>query len=122
MAKDFYITASGRRGSKTYEVRRVGSGALETYTDTRVAATRAAAAAQRELNAKRKGNPGRKTVTKTQRRLNASKRSKTKRMAKALQGYLKTVLPAGTKIAGAQVKKNPGGSITIIPVKLPRKK
>ena len=40
-------------------------------------------------------------------------------MAKALGEYLKVRNP-GTKFAGAKVLKNPGGSITIIPIKLKR--
>ena len=59
-------------------------------------------------------------MTKLQRRVNASKKSKRKRVAVALQKFLKAHNPA-RKFAGAKIRHNRGGSITIIPVKLPAK-
>ena len=56
--------------------------------------------------------------TKAQRRANASKRSKQKRISRALQKFLKASNPAG-KFAGAKIRRNKG-SITIIPIKLRR--
>ena len=66
-----------------------------------------------------RSNPGRK-LTKAQRKVAASKAAKKRGLAKALQGLLKKVNPS-MKCAGAQLKKNKGGSITIIPVKLPKR-
>ena len=57
-------------------------------------------------------------MTKLQKKVNASKRSKKKRIAVALQKFLKTQNPAA-KYAGAKIQRNKG-SITIIPVKLPQ--
>jgi len=57
-----------------------------------------------------------KAPSKLQRLINSTKRAKAKRIAKALSAYLKQRNP-GTKYAGAKVVKNPGGSITIIPIK-----
>ncbi len=70
------------------------------------------------------GNPARRIgskLTKAQRKLHSAKTSKKRRVAKALQGFLKQLNPS-QKCAGAQLRKNKGGSITIIPVKLPRAK
>ncbi len=67
---------------------------------------------------KRKRNS---SMTKTQRKAQAKKTSAKRRVAKALQHYLRQLNP-GKKFAGARVKKNKGGSITIIPVKLPKSK
>ena len=58
-----------------------------------------------------------KRPNKLQRLMSSTKRAKQKRMAKALNEYLKVRNP-GTKLAGAKVIKNAGGSITIIPIKL----
>jgi hypothetical protein len=58
-------------------------------------------------------------MTKLRRRLNASKRAKQKRIAKALRAFLKTQNPA-MKCAGAKIRRNKG-SITIIPIKLPKR-
>jgi hypothetical protein len=69
----------------------------------------------------RKGNPtrrGARKMTKRARRLNASKRSKQKRMATALRKFLKAQNPAAN-YAGAKIRRNKG-SITIIPIKLRR--
>lgn len=57
-----------------------------------------------------------KRPTKAQRKAKTAKLSKARRIAKALQGYLKQLNP-GKKIAGARVRKNKGGSITIVPLK-----
>jgi hypothetical protein len=65
-----------------------------------------------------KSNPGRR-LTKAQKRVNASKRSKQRRIAKALRTFLKAQNPA-SKYAGAKIRRNKG-SITIIPIKLPRR-
>jgi hypothetical protein len=61
-------------------------------------------------------NPSRR-LTKTQRRRNASTRAKQKRMTVALRKFLQSVKP-GSKATAAAVRKNPGGSITIIPLKV----
>jgi hypothetical protein len=61
-----------------------------------------------------------KRMTKTARRLNASKRSKQKRMAAALRKYLQQQNP-GTKLAGAKVQKLKGGVIKITPIKANRR-
>lgn len=63
-----------------------------------------------------------KRTTKAQRKKNASKRSKQKRISKALKTFLRSVKnPASMKkYGGAKIRKNKGGSITIIPVKLPK--
>ncbi len=58
----------------------------------------------------------RKRTTKLQRRVNASRKSKQKRMSTALRKFLATYKPSMLKGEGAAVKKNPGGSITIIKV------
>jgi hypothetical protein len=57
-------------------------------------------------------------LTKAQRRVNASKRSAKRRIAKALQKFLKSQNPAAN-YAGARIRRNKG-SITIIPIKLRR--
>lgn len=57
-----------------------------------------------------------KRLTKTARRLNASKRSKQKRMTEALRKYLQQQNP-GTKLAGAKVQKLKGGVLKITPIK-----
>jgi hypothetical protein len=64
-----------------------------------------------------KANPKRR-MTKAQKRVNASKRSKQRRIAKALRTFLKAQNPA-SKYAGAKIRRNKG-SITIIPIKLRR--
>lgn len=115
--KNFYIVSVGPRGHKTYEVRRRGSGRMEHYTDSRREAEMYARKLQREENAR--DNPSRR-LTKAQRKAKSAKASKLRRISKALQNYLKQVNPS-CKYAGAQVKKNKGGSITIIPVKLPKR-
>lgn len=61
-------------------------------------------------------NPGRKAPTKAQKRANASKRSKLKRVAKALKTYLAQQNP-GMKLAGAAIQKLKGGVIKITPIK-----
>jgi hypothetical protein len=75
------------------------------------------AAKNKYRRAKYGKNPARR-MTKTQRKAKTAKTSKTRRIAKALQNYLRQVNP-GKKLAGARVRKNKGGSITIVPVKLP---
>ncbi len=57
--------------------------------------------------------------TKAQKRLNASKRSKQKRVAVALRKYLQQQNP-GTKLAGAKVEKLKGGVLKITPIKANR--
>ena len=64
------------------------------------------------------GNPARRRPTKAQKRVNASKRSKQRRIARALRSFLKAQNPA-SKYAGARIRRNKG-SITIIPIKLKR--
>lgn len=64
-------------------------------------------------------NPCRKNPTKAQKRLNASMRSKRKRMATALRKYLQQQNP-GTKLAGAKVQKLKGGVLKITPIKAQR--
>lgn len=60
-------------------------------------------------------------MTKTQRRANASRKSKQRRVSKALKTFLKKVNPGILKrTSGAKLRKNRGGSITIIPIKLGR--
>jgi hypothetical protein len=71
--------------------------------------------------AKKNPTKAQKRPTKLQRLMASTKRGKQKRMAKALSAYMKARNP-GTKYAGAKVMKNPGGSITIIPIKLRRAK
>lgn len=74
---------------------------------------------EREL---REYNPAKrrtKKMTKLERLNAASRASKRRRVAKSLRAFVDAQLGKG-KYAGAKVQKNPGGSITIIPVKLPR--
>jgi len=116
------VSSSGPRGAKTYEIR-WKNGELYDYTDNATAAKRIAAKARKEERAyygQGKRNPGKKP-SKLQRLMASTKRAKQKRMAKALNEYLKVRNP-GTKLAGAKVIKNAGGSITIIPIKLRRAK
>jgi hypothetical protein len=56
-------------------------------------------------------------MTKRQRRANASRRSKQRRVSVALKKFLAAVKPSAAKGAGASFRRNPGGSITIIPLK-----
>jgi hypothetical protein len=70
-----------------------------------------------EERAKR-GNPRGRKMTKAQKRANASKGSKRRRVAAALKKFLKAQNPAA-KFAGAKIRRNKG-SITIIPIKLRR--
>jgi dGTP triphosphohydrolase len=65
-----------------------------------------------------KTNPKGRKMTKAQKRVNASKKSKQKRMAAALRKFLKAQNPAAN-YAGAKIQRNKG-SITIIPIKLRR--
>ena len=60
-----------------------------------------------------------KNPTKLQRMVNASKRSKQKRVATALKKYLQQSNP-GAKLAGAKVQKLAGGVIKITPIKANR--
>ncbi len=60
-------------------------------------------------------------LTKTQRKVKATSAAKKRRIAKALQHFLRQVNPA-RKCAGARLRRNKGGSITIIPVKLGKRK
>jgi hypothetical protein len=75
-------------------------------------ASRAAALASLKGRAR---NPSRH-LTKAQKRANASKRSKQRRVAASLKKFLASVAPA-KKYSGAALRKNPGGSITITPLK-----
>lgn len=61
-----------------------------------------------------KSNPGRR-LTKAQKRESAKKASAKRRVAVALANFLKKANPA-KKYAGAQIRRNKGGSITIIPI------
>jgi hypothetical protein len=58
-------------------------------------------------------------MTKTARREKARKVSAKRRVAVALGKFLRAKNP-GKRYAGAKMQSNPGGSITIIPVKLPK--
>jgi hypothetical protein len=69
------------------------------------------------MNTARRG--GRKP-TKAQKRANASKRSKQRRVAASLKKFLSSVAPA-KKYSGAALRRNPGGSITITPLKAVKK-
>lgn len=57
-----------------------------------------------------------KRMTKARRRVNASKRAKERRVSLALQKFIRAVKPSSVGKDHA-MKKNPGGSITIIPLK-----
>lgn len=64
-----------------------------------------------------------KRLTKAQRSAKAKQRARKTRLAKAIKNLFKQANPAGCKrMGGARLRRNKGGSITIIPVKLPRKK
>jgi hypothetical protein len=53
-------------------------------------------------------------MTKTQRKANASKRSKQRRVAASLKKFLSTVAPAqARRSGGAVMRRNPGGSFTV---------
>lgn len=65
-------------------------------------------------NDKKSNSGGR--MTKAQKRANAAKKSKKRRVATALKKFLHTMNPA-SKCAGAEIRRNKG-SITIIPIKL----
>jgi hypothetical protein len=67
-------------------------------------------------NPSRKANP-----TKAQKREKAKKVSAKRRVAVALAKFLKQANPAG-KYAGATMRRNKGGSITIVPIKVRRSK
>jgi hypothetical protein len=64
---------------------------------------------------RRKKNPG----TKAERAVRAQKASAKRRVAVALAKFLKQANPAG-KYAGATMRRNKGGSITIVPIKVRR--
>jgi len=55
-------------------------------------------------------------MTKLQKRVNAAKKSKQKRIAAALKKYLQLQNP-GKKIGGAAVQKLKGGALKITPIK-----
>jgi len=55
-------------------------------------------------------------MTKKQRRAKAQTSARKRRKAVAARAMLKAMNPA-RKYAGFKIKKNPGGSITIIPIK-----
>jgi hypothetical protein len=63
--------------------------------------------------------PARKNPTKAQKREKAKRTAAKSRIAKALQNFVRKANP-GKKYAGCKMQRNPGGSITIIPIKLPR--
>ncbi len=67
-----------------------------------------------------KPNSARKKPTKAQKRVNASKRSKLKRVAKALKKYLQQQNP-GMKLAGAAIQKLKGVVLKITPIKANRR-
>lgn len=67
--------------------------------------------------ARKARNPGR--MTKAQRSARAKKASVTRRVSKALKAFLHAQNPKA-KYAGARIRKNPGGTTTIIPIKLRR--
>ena len=58
-------------------------------------------------------------MTKTARREKTRKVSAKRRVAVALKNFLTKANP-GRKYAGCKMQRNAGGSITIIPVKLPK--
>jgi hypothetical protein len=60
-------------------------------------------------------------MTKTERRNKAKRTAAKRNKATAIRDFLKKLSP-GRKFAGARLRKNPGGSITIIPVKLKAKR
>lgn len=66
---------------------------------------------------RKKKNPG----TKAERQVRAQKASAKRRVAVALAKFLKQANPAG-KYAGATMRRNKGGSITIVPIKVRRSK
>ena len=78
----------------------------------------------RTLAAKAEGtvyHPPRKNPTKAQKREASKKASAKRRVAVALAKFLKQANPAG-KYAGATMRRNKGGSITIVPIKVRRVK
>jgi hypothetical protein len=59
-------------------------------------------------------------MTKKAKKTRAKRLSKQRRMANALREYLRRTNPAMLKRCknGAKVQRNPGGTITIIPIKI----
>ena len=68
---------------------------------------------------KRRNPSGGRKLTKAQKREKTRKVSAKRRVAIALGKFLRAKNP-GKRYAGAKMQSNPGGSITIIPVKLPK--
>jgi len=65
----------------------------------------------------------RKAGTKAERKKNASKRSKQKRIAEALKKFLRAQNPASIKkYSGAKITRHKGGRISITPVKVTKKR
>ena len=120
------VSSSGPRGAKTYEIR-WKDGELYDYTDNAYDAKQIAARARKEERDMRarytRKNSGKsqKRPTKLQRLLASTKRAKAKRMSVALAKFLKQANPAA-KYSGATVRRNKGGSITIVPIKVRRVK
>jgi hypothetical protein len=106
--------SAARRSGRPVMVSELGYGGLHTVFPS----GEVGPAHMMSRAASRLPNGGRK-VTKTQKRANASKRSKAKRMANALRKYLKTVNPA-MNLSGAAVVKLKGGAIKITPIKANR--
>jgi hypothetical protein len=65
------------------------------------------------------GHQSMRRMTKTARREKTRKVSAKRRVAVALKNFLTKANP-GRKYAGCKMQRNAGGSITIIPVKLPK--
>ena len=61
-------------------------------------------------------------MTKAERKAAAARRGKRTRVSRALKGFLKQYNPALVKkTAGAKIRRNRGGTITIIPVKIAKR-
>ena len=63
-----------------------------------------------------RSNPGGRKLTKTQRRAKAKSAASKRRKVTAAVKMLKAMNPA-SKLAGVKIRKNRGGSVTIIPIK-----
>lgn len=76
-----------------------------------------AAAEARKIRGRARGRGGDPSGKVRVRKVSRRNPSKQKRMSAALKKYLKSLYPHKT-LAGAKVQKNPGGSITIVPIHL----
>ena len=109
------IKSSGPRGAKTYEVR--VDGALYDYTDNAYAARKLAARARAEQRGGRLDRyANKRNPTKAQKREKAKKLSAKRRIAQALQNFVRKANPAAKGVVKATKVKG-GWNVRVVDVR-----